>query len=696
MNKYDSKDIRNIAVVGHGSCGKTTLTGALCFAAGSSKRLGSVDEGNSLTDFSQDEIERHISINLALAYAEWNKVKVNLIDCPGYLDFVGDAHAALRGADCALIVVHAVNGVEIGTEMMWRLAAELNIPVAFFVNMMDKEHAGFKKVFEQLTNSFEGHIVPLTLPVGEGENFKGVIDLTRKKACIGVPKTSKGDFKTEDVPAEMAEEVEEAYRRFIEDVVEQDEDLMEKYFADEELTEDEISAALRKGVLSREFIPVFCGGSISTFGIKQLLDGIVNTMPDPSMFPPLKAQLAGKKEEVEIAPASDGRLVALVFKTITEPHVGELSYFRVFSGILKSGGEAVNANGGHVERLGHLSIMQGRERMEVEELPAGDIGVVAKLKKTHTGNSLSSKTNSVILPEIKFPEPVMNMGIEPKARGDEDKISTGLKKLQEEDQTFHSYFDSDLHQMMVWGMGELHLEVILAKLKRKFNVDAEYVKPQIPYRETIRKTAEGQGKYKKQSGGRGQYGDCRIRLSPMEHGTGVEFVNKIVGGAIPGRFVPSVEKGVREAASKGALAGYPLQDFKAECYDGSYHSVDSSDVAFQVAGSLAFQKVALEAGPVILEPIQNIEVLVPEEHMGDVIGDLNSRRGRIQGMASEGNFQKVSAQVPSAELYKYSTSLRSITQGRGVFKSEFSHYEEVPRELTEKIIQESKEEKEKD
>lgn len=696
MNKYDSKDIRNIAVVGHGSCGKTTLTGALCFAAGSSKRLGSVDEGNSMTDFSQEEIERKVSINLAIAYAEWNKVKINLIDCPGYLDFVGDAHAALRGADCALLVVHAVNGVEIGTEMMWRLATELNMPVAFFINMMDKEHVSFKKVFEQLKNSFEGHIVPLTLPLGEGENFKGVIDLTKKKACIGVPNNSKGEFKTEDIPDDMAGEVEEAYKEFIEDVVEQDEALMEKYFADEELTEDDISSALRKGVLNREFIPVFCGSSMSTIGVRQLLDGIVNDMPDPSMIPPLKAQQDGKEGEVEIVPDAHGRLVALIFKTITEPHVGELSYFRIFSGVLKSGGEVINANGSHIERLGHLSIMQGRERVEVEELAAGDIGVVAKLKETHTGNTLSSKSNQVILPVIKFPEPVMNVGIEPKARGDEEKISTGLKKLQEEDQTFHSHYDSDLHQMMVWGMGELHLEVILSKLKRKFNVDAEYVKPLIPYRETVRKTAQGQGKYKKQSGGRGQYGDCWIRLSPLERGTGVEFVNKIVGGAIPGKFVLSVEKGVREAASRGVIAGCPFQDFKAECYDGSYHNVDSSDVAFQVAGSLAFQKVALEADPIILEPIQNVEVLVPEEYMGDVIGDLNSRRGRIQGMTREGNFQKVSAQVPLAELYKYSTSLRSITQGRGVFKSEFSHYEEVPRELAEKIIQESKKEKEKD
>lgn len=696
MNKYDSKDIRNIAVVGHGSCGKTTLTGALCFAAGSSKRLGSVDEGNSLTDFSQDEIERKISVNLALAYAEWKKVKINFIDCPGYLDFVGDAHAALRGADCALVVVHAANGVEIGTEMMWRLAAEQNMPVVFFINMVDKEHASFKKVLNQLKNSFEGHIVPLTLPIGEGEKFKGVVDLTKKKACIGVPNTTKGEFKVEDIPADMAGDVEKAYKEFIEDVVEQDEELMEKYFADEELTEEEISSALRKGVLNREFIPVFCGSSMSTFGIRPLLDGIVNDMPDPLMFPPLKAQPAGKEGEVEIVPSSGGKLVALVFKTITEPHVGELSYFRVFSGVLKSGGEVHNANGGHIERLGHLSIMLGRDRTEVEALAAGDIGVVAKLKETHTGNTLTTKSNQVVLPEIKFPEPVMNVGIEPKARGDEEKISTSLKRLQEEDQTFHSYYDSDLHQMMVWGMGELHLEVILAKLKRKFNVDAEYVKPQIPYKETIRKTGEGQGKYKKQSGGRGQYGDCKIRLSPLERGAGVEFVDKIVGGVIPGRFVPSVEKGVREAASRGVLAGFPLQDFKAECYDGSYHSVDSSDVAFQVAGSLAFQKVALEANPVILEPIQNIGVLVPEEYMGDVIGDLNSRRGRIQGMTRESNFQKVSAQVPLAELYKYSTSLRSITQGRGIFQSKFSHYEEVPRDLAEKIIQESKKKKEKD
>jgi len=693
MKKYESKDIRTVAVVGHGSCGKTTLTGALCFAAGSSKRLGSVTEGNSLTDFSQDEIERKISINLALAFAEWGKVKINFIDAPGYLDFIGDAYAALRGADSALLVVHAVSGVEIGTELMWRLAAENKMPVVIFINMMDKEHADYAKVMDKLKNNFGAHLVPMALPIGEGESFRGVIDLIKNKACLAVPQATKGEFQPADIPQEMAAEAEKAHKEFIESVAELDEALMERYLSDEVLSDEEIAATLQKGVLSREIIPVFCGSAGLTYGMQQFLDGLEKVLPDPTIFPPLEASLAGKEGKAQAGRKAERSLVTFVFKTITEPHVGELSYFRVFSGVIKAGTEVLNTRGGHVERLGHLSIMQGRDRIEVEELVAGDLGVVAKLKETHTSDTLATKAEQIVLPQIEFPKPVMNVAIEPKARGDEEKISVGLRKLQEEDQTFHSYYDGELHQMIVWGMGELHLDVILAKLKRKFNVEAEYVKPRIPYRETVRKVAEGQGKYKKQSGGRGQYGDCWVRIQPKERGSGLEFVDAIVGGAIPGKFVPSVEKGVREAAGKGVLAGYPVTDFRADCFDGSYHTVDSSDIAFQVAGSMAFQKVVMLADPYLVEPIQKVEIFVTEDYMGDVIGDLNSRRGRIQGMIGEGSFQKVIAQVPLAELYKYSTTLRSITQGRGMFKMEFSHYEEVPRDQAEKIIEESKKEK---
>ncbi|MBW7998099.1 MAG: elongation factor G [Candidatus Glassbacteria bacterium] len=694
MKNYDSEEIRNVAVIGHGSSGKTSLTGALCFAAGSTKRLGSVDEGNALTDYSQDEIDRKISINLSIAYAEYEKIKINLIDAPGYLDFIGDAYAALRGSDNALIVVHGVSGVEIGTNMMAAKTKEDKIPVAVFVNMMDKENADFDKVLGQLRGFFDGHVVPMTLPIGNGPGFKGVVDVRRRKACIGVAGTQKGEFKEEDIPADMAGRVEGMYREFIEDVAEQDEALMEKYFADEELTPQEIGAAMQKGILNREFIPVFCGSSTLTFGVPQLLDGIAHMMPDPTMFPPLEAK-AGE-EEVEVNRDSSAPMTALVFKTISETHVGEMSFFRVGSGVIKGGEEVLNANMDQVERLGHLNVMQGHDREEVDRLVAGDIGVVAKLKGTHTGNTLSSKQKPLTLADIEFPRPVMNVAIVPKTRGDEDKISSGLRKLQEEDRSFNSYFDGNLHQQIVWAMGELHLDVIKGRLERQFHVQAEYVKPRIPYKETIRKEAEGQGKFKKQSGGRGQYGDCWIRIKPLESGAGFEFHNKIVGGAIPGRFIPSVEKGLVEAANKGIQAGYPVDDFMAECYDGSYHNVDSSDVAFQVAGSIAFQSVAAKADPVIMEPIQDVEVLVPEDCMGDVIGDLNGRRGRIQGMTGEGAFQKVAAQVPQAEMYKYSTSLRSITGGRGTFKMDFSHYEAVPHEQTQKIIGEYKHQKEED
>ncbi len=694
MKKYDSKDIRNVAVVGHGSSGKTSLTGALCFAAGSSKRLGSVDEGNALTDFSQDEIERKNSINLSIAYAEHEKTKINLIDAPGYLDFLGDAYAAMRGADNALIVVHGASGVEIGTNRMAAKTAEDKIPVAVFVNMMDKENADFDKVLEQLRELFEAHVVPMTLPIGQGAGFRGVIDVHRRKACIGVSGTQRGESREEDIPAEMVDRVEKVYQEFIEDVVEQDEVLMEKYFADEPLTPQEIGAAMQKGILNREFIPVFCGASASTFGVPQLLDGLVHMLPDPTMFPPLTAK-AGE-EEVRIERNDDSPLTALVFKTVSESHVGELSIFRVGSGVIKSGDEVLNANLGHVERLGHINVMQGRDREEVDQLCAGDIGVVTKLKGTHTGNTLCSKQKPLMLADIDFPKPVMNVAIVPKTRGDEDKISSGLRKLQEEDRSFNSYFDSELHQQIVWAMGALHLDVIKVRLERQFHVETEYIKPRIPYKETFRKQAEGQGKFKKQSGGRGQYGDCWVRLIPRESGEGFEFFNKIVGGVIPGRFVPSVEKGIIEAASRGIQAGYPVVDFAAECFDGSYHNVDSSDVAFQIAGGMAFKSVAANADPVILEPIQDVEVLVPEECMGDVIGDLNSRRGRIQGMTGEGSFQKVVAQVPLAEMYMYSTSLRSITGGRGTFTMEFSHYEALPHDQMKKVVEEYEQHKEED
>ncbi len=694
MKKYDSKDIRNVAVVGHGSSGKTSLVGALAFVAGSSKRLGSVDEGNSLTDFSEDEIQRKISINLALAFAEWNKVKLNLIDSPGYLDFLGDAYAALRGADNALIVVHPSNGVEIGTEMMWRQAADNRMPVAFFISMLDKEHADYDKVLGQLQSIFGAHLVPLTIPIGQGPDFKGVVDLVRNRAFLGESGAGKGEAREAEIPAGIADRAAAARKEFIESVAELDENLMEKYLGDEELTDEELHGALRRGVLERQIIPVFCGSSTLTWGVPQLLDGLAGVLPDPTMFPAVQCRQAEGEGTVEIGREASGSPVALVFKTYAEPHVGDLSYFRIFSGKLASGGELLNSSSGAVERFGHLSVMQGRDRIEVDELPAGDIGVVAKLKETHTGNTLCGKERPVVVPPVEFPKPVMNVSIIPKIRGDEDKISTGLRKLQEEDQTVQSFFDGELHQQIVWGMGELHLDVILAKLRRKFNVEAEYIKPRIPYKETIKKQAEGQGKYKKQSGGRGQYGDCWVRLKPLARGDGLQFVDAVVGGVIPGKFVPSVEKGVREAAGKGVLAGYQVVDFVAECFDGSYHSVDSSDVAFQVAGSMAFQKVVMLADPYLLEPILKVEVLVPEDYMGDVIGDLNQRRGRIQGMTGEGSFQKVSVLVPQAEMYKYSTSLRSMTQGRGMFTSEFSHYEEVPRDAAEKVIEESRKERE--
>ncbi len=688
MKEYASKQLRNVALIGHGGCGKTSLVTALAFVSGSSGRLGSVDEGNSLTDFTPDEIERKISINLSVAYAEWKGTKINLLDTPGYLDFIGEVKSALQVADGALIVVHANSGVEVGTDIVWDNAKRLGIPRLFFVNMMDKEHADFTKVYNQIQEKYSNKAVAMELPIGMGEDFRGVVNILEEKAMMFKEGTTKGEYTEEPVPEEMVADVSKAKEVLVELAAETNDELIEKYLEGTELTREEVVGELVQLVRSGELFPVFCGSAEKTYGMISLLQGLVDLVPDPMQRDSIKGKTRSGGE-VEVKADDSSPFSALIFKTTTEPHVGELSYFRIFSGQVESGAEVVNSRKDKTERLNHLSIIQGKDRNEVAKLHTGDVGVVAKLKESHTNDSLVARGNAVILPPIEFPPPAISVAVEPKAKGDEEKIANGLSKLHEEDPTFTSGYNAEIKQTLISGMGELHLDIILGRLKRKFGVEAILKKPEIPYRESVRSTAEGQGRYKKQTGGRGQFGDTWVRVEPLPRGTGFEFVDAIKGGSIPNKFIPSVEKGIVEAAERGIVAGYPMVDFRATLYDGSYHNVDSSDMAFKIAGSMAFQKVAHDARPYLLEPILNIEVMIPDDFLGDVMGDLNSRRGKIMGVEPKGHLKVIKAQVPQAELYKYSTTLRSLTQGRGTHSREFSHYDEVPPDISQKVIAEA-------
>ena len=696
MRVYTSEQIRNVAVVGHGASGKTSLVDALAFVAGSSKRHGSVKDGTALTDFTPDEIDKKYSINLALAHAEWHDAKINLIDTPGYLDFIGDAIAGLHAADAALIVVSATGWVEVGTEQVWDHAERLGLPRMFFMSLMDKEHADFDRVYQDIKTHLTSKVIPFQIPMGAGPSFFGIVDLLERKAH----KFKKGSKTGESEPAEPDDKARaEKYEQdLIETIASTDDKLLERYLAGEEITHAEAIAALHAGVAKDELFPLFCGAAEQTFGTRELLDALVELVPAPSERPTITAEAWGAPKPVEVKPTDSGPLVAQVFKTVSEPHVGDVSLFRVYSGSLNNGSDAYNAPRETLEKLNHLSVSQGKERMEVPMLHAGDIGCVAKLPNTHTNDTLSAKDHPVVLPKIPFPEPLIVMSIEVKQRGEEDKLSTALHRLHEEDPTFHSEFNAEVSQTLIRGRGERHLEVIAGRLARKFGVHAELGRPRIAYRETFRGKGEGQGKHKKQSGGRGQFGDCWIRISPLPRGSGYEFVDDIVGGAIPGKFIPAVDRGVQEAAARGVLAGCPVVDFKVECYDGSYHDVDSNEMSFKMAGILGFKTVAPNCKPVILEPIHEVEVLTPDENLGEVMGDLSARRGHIVSTDEDGRLKKVKATVPEAELYKYSTQLHSMTHGRGTFHARFLRYMEVPPDVAHKIIAERgkvKEEEEK-
>lgn len=689
MTEYSIEQIRNIALVGHGTSGKTSLAEAMLFSAGVTNRLGKVEEGSTKSDYTEDEIDRNISISTSMLHCDWKESKLNIIDTPGYTDFKGEAKCGLRAVDGAVMVVHAVSGIEVGTEIMWRYASEYNRPCLIYVNQMGRERVAFDRICEVARMRFGKGALPFQIPVNPGEGFDSIIDLIRMK-LVKYAQDGSGNLQEEDIPSEFQDQADEMRNALVEAAAESDDELLEKYLDEGELSNEEIVAALRASTISRELFPILCGDASRNIGTKSLMTAITGYLPAPNEAMSEIGTKLNSEEEREIDASSQEPLAALVFKTISEPHVGELSLVRVYSGVLGSGEEVLNSTQGASERVGQIYFLVGRDRNEIGSVSAGDMAALVKLRTTRTGDTLCDPRQSIVLPGVEFPEPVIRIAVEPKAKGDEDRINTGLARLHEEDPSFLAEYDADLRQMIVSGQGELHLEVIMGKLKSKFGVEVETTEPRIPYRETITTKAEAKHRYKKQSGGRGQYGDVSLRLEPLPRGEGFEFVNQITGGAIPSKYIPAIEKGILETLDEGVLAGYRVMDVKAAVFFGSYHTVDSSDLAFKLASSMAFKEGFMEASPILLEPIYTVEVTVPEDFMGDVMGDLSGRRGKILGMDQEGVFQVIRAQVPLAELYKYSTSLRSLTQGRGLHTQGLSHYEPVPPDIVEKIIAEAK------
>lgn len=690
---YTTDRIRNVVVLGHGGAGKTTLIDACCYAAGSSKRHGSTDDGTALTMFTPEEFAHGISVNCSVAYAEWMDRKINFIDTPGYMDFIGETTAGARVADGAVIAISGPAGVEVGTERVWQLVRDRQLPAVIFVSMMDRQNVNFEKVFEDVKAHLTPKVIPVEIPIGSGEEFRGIINLFSEKAHLHRPGTQTGEYDEVDIPDDLREIESRYYSELIETIAATDDTLLEHYLEGKEITREEAIHSLKQAMLRGELVPLFCGAPMITFGVRALLTKLVELIPSPQERPAEECQGRGDSV-VQVRNLNSDPFCALVFKTTSEPHVGELSYFRVFGGSVTNGQEVYNAARDRPEKLAHLSIAQGKERREVDSLRAGDIGVVAKLKDTHTNDTLSAEGHPLVMRGIDFPLPDIAMALEVENRGDEDKLSHALHMLHEEDPCFIAEYAAELGQTIARGCGELHLEVQVERMKRKHNVSVLTREPKIPYRETIRTVAEAHGRHKKQTGGRGQFGDCHVRLRPRERGEGYEFINAIVGGVIPGKFIPAVDKGIQEAAQRGVVAGFPLVDFSAECYYGSYHTVDSSEVAFKIAGSLAFQEAARQADPVLIEPVLEVEVVAPDDFLGDVIGDLNQRRGRILGLEPAGRTQKIRALVPQAELFRYATTLRSITQGRAAHTRRFHSFEEVPPSEVAKVIEATKRERE--
>lgn len=682
MKSVESEKLRNVALVGHGQSGKTSLVSAILFNTGMVNRLAKVDQGNTVTDYDEEEIEKKISIQASIAYAIKDKAKINIIDTPGFANFVWEARVGLRAAETALMLVNATEGVEVQTEKIFDSTVELNKSVVFVVNKMKKDLADFDKAVDSIVESFGKNAVPVHYPIGKGPDFTGIVDLLSMKA-YKYSGDEKGTFEETDIPADMKDDLDSKWEELIEKIAENDEALMEKYLEEGQLTPEEIAAGLKIGIVNRDIFPILAVDALTNIGVKQLTDFIIDYTPSPLDVGEAKT-VEGSVKIDKSAPFS-----AFVFKTISDPYTGKISLMKIFSGVFKPDSTYFNVNKDTAERVGTPFFLQGKEQTPADEAMPGEIVAVAKLKETQTGDTLTVKGEKIKFPGLKFPIPSISFAIEPKARGDEGKISTALQKIMEEDPTIKSQREIQTKELVLSGNGQLHVELVVSKLKKKYGVDVEMKPPKVPYKETIRGNADVEVKYKKQTGGRGQYAHILIKMDPLPRGGDFEFAETIFGGSIPKNFVPAVEKGVREAKETGILAAYPVVDFRFNLYDGSYHDVDSSDMAFKIAASKAFKKGMREAKPVLLEPIVRVEVITPEEFMGDINGNLSGRRGKIQGMETKGKNNVIKALVPMVEILDFGPTLTSITGGRGDYFTEFSHYEDVPPHLQKKIIEDA-------
>jgi elongation factor G len=696
LKEIISEAIRNIALVGHGGSGKTTLSEVLLYTAKETNRIGKIEEGNTVSDYTPNEIDKQISITSSLMNLEWNNTKINFIDAPGFSDFIGDVKSALKVSDTAVMVIKSAEGIEVGTDAAKTIIDEYKLPSSVIINKVDSEHSTFIETYENIKERIHPGATIITFPVSEGINFNGVVDIITMKAYTYGEAGSRNVTEA-DIPEDVKELAENFRTQLIEKVAEYSEELMNKYFEEGSLSDDDLKKGLKASIINGSLVPVFAFSATKVVGINNFLDFVSNFFPSTVDRGQVSAKLAGKNEPVLVKVDSNGEPVLFVFKTISEQHVGELSLFKIYSGKVTPGMDLLNESNEKTERLNQLFTLNGHNRKEISEVIAGDIAAVVKLKDTHTNNTLASKNYSVIIDPIEFPEPVIRGAIKVKAKGDEDKIATGLHTLHEEDPSFSVNFDPEISQTIISGQGELQLLLAVKRLKDRYSVDVDLVEPRIPFRETIKATANDvEYKHKKQSGGRGQYGHIHIKMEPLPRGKGFEFEDAIVGGVVPGRFIPAVEKGIIEIMSKGVLAGNKVVDVKVTLFDGTYHTVDSDEMSFKIAAMQGFKKGFLEAKPVLLEPIYEVEVKVPEEYMGDVMGDISSKRGKILGMDSDGRFQIIKALVPLAELYKYSSHLRSLTQGRGVHTRKFDHYEEMPKEIEQKVIEEYKKSREEE
>ena len=691
MKVYEGANIRNVAMVGHGHAGKTSLVSAILYTAGATPRLGRVDDGTATTDYDDEEIARKMSISMAAASVEWGKTKINILDTPGFNMFVHEAKMVLPVVDAAIVVVDGVAGVEVVTQRVWNYCEEYKTPRLIVVNRMDRDRADAERVLESLRNAFGRDVIPIELPIGSEKNLSGVVDLVRMKAYT-YELGGNGKGKETEIPANMKAQVQEAHEQLVELIAEGDDKLMEEFFEKGTIPEEDLIPALHNAIREDKLFPVIFSSGLGNVGADRVMDFIVDYTPAPSEHEWVQGEPAAstngeppKRHESDTEPVS-----LYVFKTISDAFAGRISYFKVFSGVLKNDVTMQNFSRGGQEKLAHISIMQGKTAIPIPELHAGDIGAVAKLKDTLTGDTLGDKSAPIQYPRVKLPEPAITFAIEPKSRADEDKLGPGIHKLMEEDAMLRFFRDAQTQEFLIAGTGQQHIEVIVAKLKKRYHTEVVLKAPKVPYRETIRGKADVQGRHKKQTGGHGQYGDCKIKMEPLPRGGQFEFVNDIFGGAIPRNFIPAVEKGVKDAAARGYLAGFPVVDFRVILYDGSYHDVDSNDMSFQMAGRIAFRKAMEQAKPTILEPVMAAEITVPDEFAGTIMGDLNSRRGRIQGMDNKGGNTVVKAEVPMAEMLTYGVDLTSMTQGRGSFNMEMHHYDVVPGQLQEKIIEKAK------